>query len=269
MRLIEQALTSKTGNSEDCEDTLVFTSDFAAVIDGVTDKAGRLFSGMTGGRFVAQVLARTISGLPSDTTCKEAVLTMTQTIAGHLPDDLPISERPGAVATIYSARRREVWQIGDTGYWYEGLSPVRAPKHVDEITVAMRTAVVRAELLNGRESHELLADDVGRAAILPLLRRQSVFANNPAADDLAYAVIDGRDVPMSLIEVIPVPESIRVLVLASDGYPRIFPTLQETEASLRQLLIQDPLCIGPLAGTKGVRPGNVGYDDRAYLRIAV
>ena len=58
------------------------------------------------------------------------------------------------------------------------------------------------------------------------------------------------------------------VVLASDGYPRILPTLAASEEALAGLLAADPLCIGPLCGTKGVRPGNVSFDDRAYVRLS-
>jgi len=39
-----------------------------------------------------------------------------------------------------------------------------------------------------------------------------------------------------------------------------------SEELLARLLAEDPLCIGPLKGTKGVALGNVSFDDRAYLR---
>jgi hypothetical protein len=57
------------------------------------------------------------------------------------------------------------------------------------------------------------------------------------------------------------------LVLASDGYPEILPTLAETEARLAELLAEDPSCVGVLRGTKGVMAGQISFDDRAYLRL--
>jgi hypothetical protein len=65
----------------------------------------------------------------------------------------------------------------------------------------------------------------------------------------------------------PVPEEIDELVIASDGYPFIGETLAASESELARLLAIDPWCVAELAGTKGVRPGQVSFDDRAYLRV--
>lgn len=266
MRAVEQSVVPKLGDPELCEDGIVCTGAFAAVVDGATDKSGRRYDGLTGGRLAMLVLCDAVAALPVRATMREAVAFLTGALADHLPGDLPF-ERPSAAVTIYSAARRELWQVGDVGFWFPGSTAPPADKRVDAAAVAMRTAILRAELLLGRTVAELAADDVGRAAILPLLRRQAVFANNPAAGGLAFAVIDGRPVPPGLIRAIPVPGDVTELVLASDGYPAIRPTLAATEAHLRGLLDVDPLCIGPLAATKGLAPGALGYDDRSYLRV--
>jgi glycerophosphoryl diester phosphodiesterase len=59
------------------------------------------------------------------------------------------------------------------------------------------------------------------------------------------------------------------IILASDGYPELFDTLEETERYLFQMLTKDPLCIHELRGTKGVRPGNQSFDDRSYISFRV
>jgi hypothetical protein len=59
------------------------------------------------------------------------------------------------------------------------------------------------------------------------------------------------------------------LVIASDGYPVIERSLARSEATLARLLAKDPWCVGELLGTKGVGPGQVSFDDRAYLRLVV
>ena len=37
--------------------------------------------------------------------------------------------------------------------------------------------------------------------------------------------------------------------------------------ALQDLLEQDPMCFRLYPSTKGVKPGNVSFDDRAYCRI--
>jgi len=74
-------------------------------------------------------------------------------------------------------------------------------------------------------------------------------------------------VPDSLIVVHPLPENVGQVILASDGYPDILPTLVASEAHLARLLTRDPWCVNELRGTKGVAEGQISYDDRAYLRL--
>jgi hypothetical protein len=70
-----------------------------------------------------------------------------------------------------------------------------------------------------------------------------------------------------LVVVHPVPDGIDELMIASDGYPVIGETLATSESELALLLEKDPWCVAELAGTKAVLPGQVSFDDRAYLRI--
>lgn len=58
------------------------------------------------------------------------------------------------------------------------------------------------------------------------------------------------------------------IVLASDGYPELQETYQESERILQRTLIHDPLIINRLyRSTKGLTPGNLSYDDRTYIRF--
>jgi hypothetical protein len=56
------------------------------------------------------------------------------------------------------------------------------------------------------------------------------------------------------------------VVLASDGYPRLMPTLKECEEQIRYILEKDPLCFRDNPRTKGVMHGMTSFDDRAYWR---
>jgi glycerophosphoryl diester phosphodiesterase len=59
----------------------------------------------------------------------------------------------------------------------------------------------------------------------------------------------------------------REIVLATDGYPFLKPTLAESEAALRELLRKDPMLVTLYQATKGIMQGNCSFDDRAYLRV--
>ncbi|NJP66669.1 hypothetical protein [Streptomyces spiramenti] len=269
MRVVESSTVAKNGSPEGGEDGIVLGAHFAGVVDGATDKSGRRFAGVSGGRFVMLTLKDAVLDLPSGATAREAVDLLSTAVADALPPGLPELDRPSAALTLFSRTRREIWQVGDVGFGFPGAPAPPGQKKVDRINVEMRAAVLRAELLRGASADELAAEDPGRAAIMPLLTRQVHFANaDPErAGGLAYGTLDGRRVPDGLIRVTTLPAGVHELIIGSDGYPELLGTLSESERNLKILLADDPLCIAGLAGTKGVAPGNESYDDRTYLRL--
>jgi hypothetical protein len=269
MEVVEQLVVGKLGDTAACEDGIVVTDAFAAVIDGSTDKTGDRYDGSTGGVFALHACAEAVRSLDPAATMYEAVTHLTEVLSGRLPPDLPPQHRPTAVVAVYSRLRRELWQIGDVSIWHAGLQPggTRAAKQIDQHAATLRSAILHAELANGATASHLRADDPGRRAIVPLLVAGTVFCNNPNAGEWAYPAVNGLPIPARLVIARQVPAHVTEVVLASDGYPRALPTLSESEQALAGLLATDPLCIGPLLGTKGVLPGNASYDDRAYLRI--
>lgn len=50
MRILERLVAGKAGDPLACEDEIVVTGDFAAVVDGATDISGRRYGEMAGGR---------------------------------------------------------------------------------------------------------------------------------------------------------------------------------------------------------------------------
>lgn len=271
MEVVDQFLASKTDRPMQCEDGIVVTGAFAAVIDGGTDKTGRRYSGMTGGRYAMLACADALRSLDPDADCSAAIRWLTKALAEWLPRGLSAQERPEAVLTVYSQARQEIWQIGDVGFWHLGQPKggVTGRKLIDRYAADIRAAILHVELDRGATQSDLARNDPGRRAILGLLKRQAEFRNNLAANELAYPAIDGCDVPVKLITVQHIPGNVTELVIASDGYPRILPALKASEKLLFKLLASDPLCIDELRGTKGVAPGNVSFDDRAYLKLMV
>ncbi len=64
-------------------------------------------------------------------------------------------------------------------------------------------------------------------------------------------------------------EASHSVVLASDGYPILKATLQESEESLARHLADDPQNIKEYVATKGLVEGNLSFDDRAYVRLTI
>ena len=84
-----------------------------------------------------------------------------------------------------------------------------------------------------------------------------------------YPVIDGFPIPQQLVPVITLNFQPWDIVLASDGYPFLEPTLAETEARLEEQRRNDPLNIGTFKATKAFVEGNNSFDDRSYIRFKV
>lgn len=269
VEIAEQFLAAKTGRPEQCEDGIVVTSEFAAVIDGATDKTGHRYEGLTGGRYAMLACSDALRSLEPKADHLAAAEHLTGTLARRLPHGLAPRERPEAVVAVYSRARREIWQIGDVGFWHAGIpeAETNVRKIADRYAADVRAAIIRVELAAGAEMSALARDDPGRRALGSLLTSQASFRNNPAAREFAYPGVDGSTIPASLITIRKIPEDVTQLVIASDGYPRILPTLGASEEMLTRLLTIDPLCIDELRGTKGVAPGNKSFDDRAYLRL--
>ena len=64
-----------------------------------------------------------------------------------------------------------------------------------------------------------------------------------------------------------IPSSSSEIVLASDGYPFLKPTLAASEAALAEQIANDPQNIRSFIATKGIVEGNKSFDDRTYIRF--
>ena len=273
MNIVEQLVEAKSRDGRESEDAIFFSPAYAAVIDGATDKTGRPFAGLPGGLFAARSILRTIARLDPGLDIRAFVdglaQGLLQDIARAAPGFDPRAEDgPSASLVVYSPRRREVWRVGDASWAADGAVHL-GDSPVDRATSSARAAFLRARLIQGVPVERLRAQDDGRALIRPLLDMQHAFRNVDAPDEpFGYGAIDGRPVPQRYLEKWEVPDA-REIILASDGYPALFPSLMQTEEHLRAELERDPLRIGRSASTKGVAPGAVSFDDRAYLRLAV
>jgi hypothetical protein len=275
MKIIEQFVQGKTGHAPDCEDRIVVTDHLAAIIDGSTSKTDRRYDGLKPGQKAAELLAASLALLPPGLAADDATEFLTGQIADYyqahgLTDHLrahPVERICGSLV-LYHRHRRQVWCIGDSFYRF-GEQVYQPRDRAEEVGIQARALYLELQVLAGRPMDELRRDDPGRAFIMPLLTQVYALNNNLAAGEYACAVLDGFPVPPSLVQVVEVPPSCREVVLASDGYPALLGTLAETEAYLHEVLAEDPLCFRRFKATKGVLPGNLSFDDRAYLRLDV
>lgn len=276
MRVLEQFCCGRGPDQAKCEDVIFVDENFVAVIDGVTDKAGLDYGGQTGGQWAALTVADELSQLAAQATLAEAEVRLTARLAseqGKLHanwDDLPPA---GATLVCFSRARREIWRIGDGHYALDGIAALGVML-IDEIALAARWAYVECLRRSGMSDDEI-ADDPGQrgaqpgSLVRPLVERQHHFANSPQPHPLAYAVLNGHPVPGHLQELIPVTADAREVVMSSDGYPQLFPTLEQTERYLAEDLRDDPLRIGRHRGFIAVKPPMLSFDDRCFVRLAI
>ena len=281
MKIIESNIIGKK-SQEACEDGLVMTDDFIAVIDGSTSKTPKHLSpDMKNGRYAMMLISEYIQQeMKADATVDEFCEGITAYIYNkvYLPmgieEQLRLhpEERLTASAIIYSNQKKEVWMVGDcqaiiNGKLYDNSKPY-------EQEIAQKRVELIAQGLSPAEA---------RKQIEPLLIKAMLSGQNQT-----YTVIDGFPVYREGVKIValkmklasssidtyfqehPKPvSSPNEVVLASDGYPFLKPTLAESEAALAHLIAHDPQCIHDFIATKGLVAGNKSFDDRTYVRFIV
>lgn len=273
MELIEQYLNSKTGDLATCEDAIFVNEHFAAVIDGVTSKSERLWGGKTSGQVAARLVVETLPHLGPTVSALEAFAAINQAfrdlyesvgLAAEVEKN-PV-ERCATCVLVYSRYHHQIWSVGDSQALVDGQLFCRS-KASDDLLANVRAFYLETELLLGKTIADLQENDTGREFITPLLKRDRLFQNNPAYPEYGAWVMDGFFDPAQGVQVIEVPKKARELILASDGYPEVFPTLVQTEKRLAEILDRDPLLFREFKSTKGLQKGQVSFDDRSYLRL--
>lgn len=277
MKVIESKIEGKK-SPESCEDGLVVTADFIAVIDGSTSKTPHHLSpDMKNGRYAMVLISEYIQHeLKPESTVEDFCEGVTSYIYNKVYRQQGIEEqmqahpeeRLTASAILYSKAKNEVWMVGDCqaiidGKLYENNKPF------EDIVARRRVELIR----QGFTPQE------ARKTIEPLLIQAMLEGQNKT-----YTVIDGFPIYQKGVKVVSLnapqknvetdgadslPLPTKEIVLASDGYPFLKPTLTESEEALAHLLAYDPQCTHEFIATKGIVVGNKSFDDRTYIRFQI
>ncbi|MCR4896596.1 MAG: toll/interleukin-1 receptor domain-containing protein [Lachnospiraceae bacterium] len=264
-------LLSKYGEGEPCGDCIVDDRNFIAVIDGATPKGTRLWNGQRGDVFVSELLAETIRGMDPEIDAHSAVELLNDAVkkayetAGVDPASMEPEEFLQASVLLFSCYRREVWSFGDCMLRINEKN-YRNIKKGDIMLADLRAFCVEDAQQKGIDINASGEEDYGRTQILPFLKAFTGFANSDLS--FGYDCLNGGPIHKERVKVYQVQTG-DFVVLASDGYPRLFDTLEETEDYLAKCLEEDPLCIYKLRGTKGIKKGCISYDDRCYISFTV
>ena len=232
---------------------------------------------MSNGRYAMQLISRYIRRMPANSSCHDFCRGVTAYIFRRyqyplLPSLTPKSriqrlldhpeERLTASAIVYSRVRREVWMIGDcqclaNGAYYDN------PKPYEQQLAELRAKRVQELLNEGMTVDQQLEHDPAREVVIaPLLETMK-------QQNKTFAVIDGFRIAEQYVPVYQLDFHPWELVFASDGYPRLAGTLEETERLLDEQRRNDPLNIGEFKATKAFIKGNNSFDDRTYVRFTV
>ncbi len=216
-----------------------------------------------------QLTARYIRRMPKDTTCEGFLRGVTAYIRKHYKKSmLPrLAEHPEdrltCSAIVFSRLNREIWMVGDCQCLING-ELFDNPKPAEAELAAMRAEEVKRLLAEGMTQDELLCNDIARQVMIPRM------VESMKQQNITYSVIDGFPIARQAIKIIPLDFRPWDIVLASDGYPTLCPTLEESEQKLQEQREKDPLNIGPdFQATKAFHPDYNSFDDRSYLRLKV
>lgn len=265
-KIIESLCQGKIGNPEANEDALLVTENFIAVLDGVSTVNCPQINDKSGGRFAVDTSIGMIRQFSPLITAREAVDALSANLLQSVRNRvlLPPDIRPPSFGmAIYSAARKEVWRVCDCAVMQDGVLNLNELPP-DKVTSEARAFIIEALLLKGATIEGLRQKDVSRETIKPLLQEQHHFSNREGA--FGYGVIDGRHVPDCYIEIFDASKT-REIVLATDGYPFVMPSLEESEGKLAALLVEDPLLFRKYKSTKGHQAENLSFDDRTYVRF--
>lgn len=266
------SVIAKDGSLNPCGDRYVWNEHYIAVIDGATPKGEMLWDGCPGDVFVSHLIADTIVEMNPEYSAIEAITHINDVVKNTYKaygvefSTLRPEERLQCSLLIYSVKKHEVWSFGDCMLRINHQE-YRNLKEGDQVFAALRAFCIQIERdRRGGDVNEQELSQYGRQMILPYLKEYTTLANRDVP--FGYDVIDGGTIHAEHVKVYAVQKDDYV-VMASDGYPHLFDTLEDTENYLKKALSEDPICVGRLRGTKGVTPGNQSYDDRTYLSFRV
>lgn len=306
MKIIESSIIGKKSPAA-CEDGMVVTDDFIAVIDGSTSKTPKhLNPDMKNGRYAMMLISEYIQEeLKADASVDDFCQGVTAYIYNKVYEKLGVEERLKehpeerltASAILYSRTRNEVWMVGDCqaiidGKLYEngkpyeekiarkrvelieqGLSPAEARKQIEPLLIkAMLSGQNQTyTVIDGfpiyREGVKVVSVSDSSSVQGSVSSSDSSSVQDSVSSSDSCSVQDPVSCSGSASASDTIPSSSSEIVLASDGYPFLKPSLAASEAALAEQIANDPQNIRSFIATKGIVEGNKSFDDRTYIRF--
>lgn len=214
------------------------------------------------------LVCRYLRHAPKQLTCHEFLRGVTAYIRKHYKKSRlqRLTEHPEerltCSAVIFSRLQRQIWMIGDCLCLLDGQL-LENPKPEEAVYAAKRAEHARQLLAGGMTTDELLTHDAARDYILPDI------IDSTKRQNVTFSVIDGFPIPEQYVPVITLDFQPHEIVLATDGYPFLCPTLAESEWRLAEQRQNDPLNINTFIASKAFMKGQDSFDDRTFIRFKV
>ncbi|WP_027119553.1 hypothetical protein [[Mycoplasma] testudinis] len=166
---------------------------------------------------------------------------------------------------FYNDLRQEIVSYGDcpclinnTYYSHE--------KFIDTLSTGLRSFYLHLNDLKVIVPKPDDSNAFGRSKIQDILHYQSFFSNLNGR--FGFPVINGLKLNLKL-KIVHKVKAQDQIVMASDGYIKLYQSFSKTETYLKQTLKKDRLCYQEFMATKGWSNELKSYDDRTYVKLIV
>lgn len=268
--VIESSSVAKCGDERGNHDAVVINDSYVAVFDALQARGWRAWNKRPAGVFARDIMVSTLEGLPGDAEAQDVIRALQEVLQAEakscieeMSDD-QIYAYPQSRALIYSIAKHEIWRLGDSPFCINGkLNYQRSEGY--EKAAEKRAEVMERFLANPlSDMKDLINTDYGRSSAMDIIieeekRVDGVLTLSGRPDVDIDALLDN----VEIFDVEPGAE----VILASDGYPKVLPTLEESEQWLADERARDPLFVRDYKALQGAKDEEAGYDDRSYVRF--
>ena len=255
-------------NRKDFRGSIEKMREVAELLSGWADDMERSLEKKSG-RIAAEAILNSCGQLPIEVGAEDAVRHFNNALKHAYGEKLGKAEADPqlqmfANVILYSSYAKEIWSFGDCHGMINGRR-FSFEKEIDKHLASIRQAYLAGLIAQGRTEKELIASDPSVLYMKPHLLRELQFANQKGR--WGFDVLNGMQInPEGVVRIsVSIGDEI---VLASDGYPKLMPTLAESENELRRIMENDPLMFRLYPSVKGCSPDAASFDDRAYQRYS-
>ncbi len=141
----------------------------------------------------------------------------------------------GGSIIVYNSQRQEIISYGDCNYVI-GWKKYYTKKENDIRLAKKRSNIIKKALKEGKKQEDIMKEDIGRKEILEELINSLNYANCKC--DYGYPVLNGEKIVEDFIKITKVKKG-KIVILSSDGYPKLLSSLAKTENHLKNMIKKD------------------------------